>query len=273
VALTSSYSIATYLQYACGHGAMVSVPRIKSEGAREREKRLALEKVSASQRRCDFCGPEPSPTEDGQMTHSTSTEQASSNGSNAAAGAATDRKGRGRSPLRRLSDEQELELKRLYSETETPVPEIARRFGVGESSVYRISQRHGARLRSTSTSRGGTSTAAAREPAAPSGRSAARRGPRRPRASAASVSAATDTPRGRQQRSRGGTTQASAAAARAPRRTSTPSAGTRDTVGGTRRYRVLFMAETVLEADTMRDAIAQAEARGATDIRSVTLAE
>ena len=65
-----------------------------------------------------------------------------------------DSRRRGRSPLRKLTDEQELELTRLYSDTQTAVPEIARRFEVGESSVYRIAQRHGASLRTRSSADG-----------------------------------------------------------------------------------------------------------------------
>ena len=93
---SASASIASYLQYACGHGAMVTLPRIKGESPRVREQRIALEKVSASQRPCDFCGPEravtaslpaPAPSPDGElgagdstgegehMTMATSTEQ------------------------------------------------------------------------------------------------------------------------------------------------------------------------------------------------------
>src|SRR5579871_6527167 len=59
---------------------------------------------------------------------------------------------------RKLSEDQEREVTRLYSETETPVSEISKRFGIGESSVYRVAQRHGAALRgrtSTSGSGGG----------------------------------------------------------------------------------------------------------------------
>ncbi len=48
---------------------------------------------------------------------------------------------------RKLSDEQEREVTRLYAETSTPTAEIARRFGIAESSVYRVTQRHGAPLR------------------------------------------------------------------------------------------------------------------------------
>jgi transposase-like protein len=141
---------------------MVTLPRIKRESPGVREQRIALEKLSASQRPCDFCGPERAvtapllaaarppdgevgagdPSGEGEpMTMDTSTEQP-------AASTASTPTGSGRSRLRKLSEEQELELTHLYSQTETPVPEIATRFNVGESSVYRISQRHGAKLRS-----------------------------------------------------------------------------------------------------------------------------
>ena len=48
---------------------------------------------------------------------------------------------------RKLSDEQEREVTRLYADTTMPVSEIARTLGIGESSVYRVAQRHGAALR------------------------------------------------------------------------------------------------------------------------------
>src|SRR5919199_5978080 len=61
------------------------------------------------------------------------------------------------SSRRKLSPEQEREVTRLYAETQTPVPEISKRFGIGESSVYRVAQRHGAQLRGRTTSSGGPS--------------------------------------------------------------------------------------------------------------------
>src|SRR5690242_10541658 len=79
---------------------------------------------------------------------------------------------------RKLTEDQEREVTRLYAETETPVSEISKRFGIGESSVYRVAQRHGAKLRGR-TSTGGTAT----------GSTGARRG-RRPRAAAAGAAAA-----------------------------------------------------------------------------------
>src|SRR5947207_15153440 len=65
---------------------------------------------------------------------------------------------------RKLSEDQEREVTRLYAETETPVSEISKRFGIGESSVYRVAQRHGAKLRgrtSTGATRGGGGAARA----------------------------------------------------------------------------------------------------------------
>src|SRR2546422_1018825 len=52
---------------------------------------------------------------------------------------------------RKLGDEQEGELTRLYADTAMPVSEIARMYGIGESSVYRVAQRHGAALRGRQT--------------------------------------------------------------------------------------------------------------------------
>src|SRR6266700_7556829 len=56
-------------------------------------------------------------------------------------------------PLRKLTDEQEHEVTRLYADTTTPLVEIGRRFGIGQTSVARIAQRGGATLRSPTISR------------------------------------------------------------------------------------------------------------------------
>ena len=50
---------------------------------------------------------------------------------------------RRRSSRRILNDNQKREVIRLYSETTTSVPEMAKRFGIGESSLYRLVQQHG----------------------------------------------------------------------------------------------------------------------------------
>jgi transposase-like protein len=320
---TASASIASYLQYACGHGAMVTLPRIKGESPRVREQRVALEKVSASQRPCDFCGParavatpllapappegEPSaadlPVEGEYMTMATSTEQPSASTASMPTGQS------GRSPLRKLSDEQELELTRLYSQTETPVPEIASRFNVGESSVYRISQRHGAKLRSRGADARPRRTTAAKPAAAAatpastasitragaaSGTTSPRAPRGRPRRAAATTAASAAAPSASTRRRRGagaGATSAattSEAATQGRRRAASTTArrgatGTRgrrgargaqaaSSSGSERRFRVVFQTELVVQASTIQDAIRQAEARGARDISSVTAA-
>jgi hypothetical protein len=53
----STGSIATFLRFACGHAAMVSLPRFAGETASQRKLRISMEKVSAESRSCDFCPP------------------------------------------------------------------------------------------------------------------------------------------------------------------------------------------------------------------------
>ena len=71
---------------------------------------------------------------------------------------------------RKLTEDQEREVTRLYAETETPVSEISKRFGIGESSVYRVAQRHGAKLRGrTSTTQLPSATRDGKSPTSTSG--------------------------------------------------------------------------------------------------------
>jgi transposase-like protein len=66
-------------------------------------------------------------------------------------------------PLRKLTHEREREVRRLYVETTAPLGEIARRFGISQTSVARITQRHGATLRlRTATPPGGSQPTAPR---------------------------------------------------------------------------------------------------------------
>src|SRR5439155_21956929 len=53
---------------------------------------------------------------------------------------------------RRLTNNEALEIARLYGETSTPTSEIRERFGIGDSSLYRIVQRQGIALRGRSAS-------------------------------------------------------------------------------------------------------------------------
>src|ERR1700736_4234862 len=100
------------------------------------------------------------------MENSDSARKASDSGSDGEA--ARGAQGDGATTTRRkLNDSQEREVTRLYAETETPVSEISKRFGIGESSVYRVAQRHGAALR------GRSSTTASARPAATAAKPAA----------------------------------------------------------------------------------------------------
>src|SRR5579864_215092 len=140
------------------------------------------------------------------------TETPSGTGAESGAGATGSR--------RKLSEDQEREVTRLYSETETPVSEISKRFGIGESSVYRVAQRHGAKLRgrtATGTTGGGSSAG---------GTTGARRG-RRPGTRAASgtttTTAAAGSTNGRRGRRAAGTSTGNG---RRGRRPAAASAGT-----------------------------------------------
>lgn len=147
---------------------------------------------------------------------------------------------------RKLSDEQEREVTRLYAETTTPAPEIARRFGIGESSVYRVAQRRGAPLRGRSPTR-----------AQPVQQVSAVSTPLEAR-QASPPPLAKPTAR-----------QAPAAAGRRPTGSISP-AKRKAVGGGGRRFRIRFQAEAVLEATDVRDALRQAEARGITEITAVS---
>src|SRR5207302_5758835 len=131
------------------------------------------------------------------MENSDSARKASDSGSDGAASGGAQSDGAG-TTRRKLNDQQEREVTRLYAETETPVSEISKRFGIGESSVYRVAQRHGAKLRGRQTGGGTTPRAGGRAGGRGAGRAAA--------APAAGVG------RGRRGRAASGTATATAAA-------------------------------------------------------------
>lgn len=167
---------------------------------------------------------------------------------------------------RKLNDAQEREVTRLYCSTETPVSEISKRFGIGESSVYRVAQRHGAALRMRTET---AAKSAAARPAAGVGR-ATRGGRRR----AAAGTDATPSANGR----RTGARAARPAGAPTARRTvGRAAAGTatqatragRAPIVARREFRVSYVAVRTFVAATMADAIRQAEAAGATDITGI----
>jgi transposase len=252
MALVAGAPIPIYLRFACGHAALVSLPRIRGETARDRGQRIEQEKATAHTRPCDFCPPLHTAVQQHKDDVMTTIDTAVSTAPSDQAAAPKQRAstGRGPSPLRKLTDEQELELTRLYSDTTTPVPEIAKRFKVGESSVYRISQRHGAKLRGPSAPRGGRPARAA----------TAKKEAPRARATRGRVSAG--RPTGTRQRAR----QGRATTARQGR--ATTARATASTTA--RRFRVIFRGETVVQAASLRDALRRAQVGGATEIISVT---
>src|SRR5919199_4452113 len=136
---------------------------------------------------------------------------------------------------RRLTSEQQREIARLYSETGTPTAEIRERFGIGESSLYRVLQKHGVSLRGRATS---------------------------PADGAASGTLTTAVG----SRSRGRPRRGASVASHVPGASKT--AATQ--AGGRLQFRVRFEGHRVFDARDLRDALRQAEALGATDIVEVT---
>jgi transposase-like protein len=169
---------------------------------------------------------------------------------------------------RRLSNDEAMEIARLYGETSTPTSEIRERFGIGDSSLYRIVQRQGIALRGRTTSSTRPTTQRAQAPAA-----------RRPRSSspkqaqkAVSRTGSNTAPRATRVNGRTGGT----GVRRAPgtKKTTAPSGTVASRTGDNRgQYRILFMAERVVQATDMADALRQVESLGAIEITAVARQE
>jgi transposase-like protein len=169
-----------------------------------------------------------------------------------------------RAARRRLSPEQAREVARLYAEGALPTSEIRKRFGIGESSLYRIVQREGVPLRGRAAAtpqpappraqapdsgRRGSSTASGTPAPAVQPPVAAPAAPTRP-----------STRGGRGPAARRATPAASGAAS-APR------------AAGRRQFRVHFRGERVIQARDIREALRQAESLGAIEVTAVTRAD
>jgi hypothetical protein len=183
-------------------------------------------------------------------------------------------------PVRKLSEEQEREVTRLYAETATPLGEIGRRFGIGHTSVARIAQWYGAALRSPSISRAMASGRQGSAASAETGRAIEpETKPTQPEP-AAQPMGPTVGPSARGPKSAGGRRTAPVVhrpRAEAPVASATPvtTASRRSRTAGVasssevRRFVVTFAAEQVLEAESALDALQQAQAGGATDVISI----
>jgi len=161
---------------------------------------------------------------------------------------------RGGSRRRRISQDEEREIVRLYADNSTSTAEIRLRFGIGDSSLYRVVQRHGVARRGHT----GRSTRSKRSRA----KTAAVAG--------SGLSAAAATPRTSARAARSSTPSA------AQRTTATPAealpvgrASSRTGGGAQQRYAVRFQAESVFEATDILDALRQAESLGATVITAI----
>jgi transposase-like protein len=133
---------------------------------------------------------------------------------------------------RALTDEQEQALTHLYAETDTPLSEIARTYGIGQASVYRVVKRRGAALRGrVSRDRGGPTSEVPSMPPSPAAR----------RLAPAPAS---------------GGTQLGARPARLREQ-------------ARHRFQVTYLLERVVAAEDVHDAIRQLEAIGVTEIRAI----
>ncbi len=162
--------------------------------------------------------------------------------------ASTTQRGDSRRP--RISQDEEREIARLYAHNSTSTAEIRQRFGTGDSSLYRVVQRHGVALRGR-TGPSPQSKSSGAKPAAGT-RSRLSTGAT-PRASART--ARRSTPSAAQP------TIATPAEALPIGRTSSRTGG-----GARHRYEIRFQAESVIEATDVLDALRQGESHGATQI-------
>jgi hypothetical protein len=191
--------------------------------------------------------------EDGQEASSESAQEAKSGGA---------RTRGSRRP--KVSLDEGREIARLYADASMPTSEIRARFGIGESSLYRIIQRQGISLRGHI----GAATAPATQPA-PAVKTGRKRTSRDGRQAGAPLAAAAPAPVVAEHAS----ATAPATRGRRARRASvaqpqTPAVITQAGSNGM-RFRIRYLGERVFEAQTIRDALRQAESLGATEITGV----
>ena len=183
-------------------------------------------------------------------------------------------------PARKLSDEQELELTRLYSETPTPLGEIGRRFGIALTSVARIAQRHGAARRNPTISRSMVSDTPVATAAGTNQAIESETRPTPPQPAAQPTVAPTQGLKSVSTRRRtvpvahGPSAEAPVGAQAAnsvPVATTKRRLRTADVASftGLRQFVVKFTAEQTLEAASVLHALQQAQARGATEVASI----
>lgn len=149
---------------------------------------------------------------------------------------------------RRLTSAEEREIARLYGETHTPTAQIRERFGIGDSSLYRVVQRRGLALR------GRTAISTSRSPKVPRAQSPDPRAELRPSQPVA----------GGSRRSRLGRPSATQAPA-----TPAEYAPSQTARAARHRYLIRFEGERVFQARDIQDALRQAQSSGASEVVAV----
>ncbi len=169
---------------------------------------------------------------------------------------------------RRLSKDEALEIARLYGETNTPTSEIRERFGIGDSSLYRVVQRQGIALRGRTVSPTRRNPPRARTPPARRSRLSSPKQAQTP-ASQPSGNTAPHGPRITGRTRGAGVRRPSVVA-----ETTATSRRVASQTGGKRgQFRILFMVERVVQATDMAHALRQAQSLGAIEITAVTRQE
>ena len=174
-------------------------------------------------------------------------------------------------------------LHRHAANTTTPVSEIRSRFGIAESSVYRVSQRHGAPLRGRVPATAKPVALHARVPSTeprrrPSSKSEAKTAVSAPqgvsqktggRARAGAARVATRRQVG--ERVAGASTRVAAHGSKPSRHPTTLPMRARSAVGvgAKARFRIRFQVEALFEAVDISDALRQAQSRGAIEVTAI----
>jgi transposase-like protein len=165
---------------------------------------------------------------------------------------------------RRLSKDEAGEIARLYGKTSTPTSEIRKRFGIGDSSLYRIVQRQGIALRGRTVSPTRPNPPPAQTPSARRTRSS------RPK----QEQAAGPQPGPRTASITGGTPGTGRRRASVTPKTTARSPSVSSRTGDRQhQFRIVFTVERVVRAADVADALRQAESLGAIEITAVTRQE
>jgi transposase-like protein len=170
---------------------------------------------------------------------------------------------------RRVNKDEAREIGRLYAETSTPTSEIRERFGIGDSSLYRILQQQGVPLRGRTAARSQSKSVQARTPAAPRRSSSSADqakqaiSQRRP-TKATTAARATRRVDGRSVRRPGRRTPVAA------KTTSLGRPLVLRTGNDGQQFRIAFVGERVVRATSMHHALRQAKSFGAVEITAVS---